>query len=389
MKSIELRIFDEFSEYGEIVELGEGFCDINLIIYLNGKNLMEVLKDKQLFIECKEKEVESMKQHDYLFAKKEEQVFNYLIDNFEQLIEMVDYVNISSQKSIKEFLDEYPILKTKKIVLDGWLQISDFDKVEEYTKEYEGLDIYVCLEGNSQYTSLKTCKKTMDFVKEISKNIITLNLSQFEAIIYTYDLVRDRIYKLECENEHFTKSRDLSEVLFDEACVCKGYSEIFKSILNSVGIDTQVTLIDSKENPNIGHARNSIKINDPKYNIDGYYYFDTTWDSKQKEGNNNFLYRYLYLAKTRDEIETLEGHEYTYGASPKYSHNMVTEFENAVKKYDMFEIGKYIKTFNYISNATGSEYHLDIRQLISNNVDMDDIKDKLKNLINLFQQKHL
>ena len=130
----------------------------------------------------------------------------------------------------------------------------------------------------------------------------------------------------------------------------------------------------------------TVSFNPIKYNIDGYYYFDTTWDSKQKEGNNNFLYRYLYLAKTRDEIETLEGHEYTYGASPKYSHNMVTEFENAVKKYDMFEIGKYIKTFNYISNATGSEYHLDIRQLISNNVDMDDIKDKLENMLKKFNK---
>lgn len=386
MKRIELKIYDEALEnYSQIVELGYSDCGINLQITLDNRNLMEILNDKKLFIKCKEISIEGAKQVGCQYDDIE-QDFNYIIDNFEQLIEKVDFVNIISEKGIKKFLDEYPILKTKKIIIENWLTISDANKLEKYINEYEGLDIYIRLEGNMQCISLKSCKETMNYIKQISDNIKKLDLSPFETIIYTYDLVRDRIYQEENENEHGSKSRDLTEIINGSAIVCTGYAELFRAILNYVGINTQITNLKKKNEDSVGHTRNSIKINDPKYGIDGFYYFDTTWDSKNAEGNNDFLYSYLCFAKTRDEMEALEGYKYIYEASPMYSNNMVEAFEKAFNDFEIYEIGKYVKTFNYISDATNSKNYLDLCVFFSNKADMNDIKNKLENMIAKFNK---
>lgn len=53
-----------------------------------------------------------------------------------------------------------------------------------------------------------------------------------------------------------------------------------------------------------GHARNIVFLKDEKYDIEGIYLFDTTWDSKRKNQGNDFLSSYQYFAKTKDFFET-------------------------------------------------------------------------------------
>jgi len=48
------------------------------------------------------------------------------------------------------------------------------------------------------------------------------------------------------------------------------------------------------KNKNVGHERNYIYLKDDKYNINGVFFLDATWDSKR---NNEYLDNYRYFLK--------------------------------------------------------------------------------------------
>lgn len=149
----------------------------------------------------------------------------------------------------------------------------------------------------------------------------TNNLSPFEKYIYAYNITKQfKDYK---ENEQDKNaSRKLYSVLVNEYMVCVGYSKLFGDLLSKMGIsnfdlsvsvDTSYDNVSSKETEfndsksvtKEGHARRYIHIIDPKYNIDGYYVADPTWDNDLEHDYYNHLAmtdneqantrRYMYL----------------------------------------------------------------------------------------------
>lgn len=383
MKKVEL-IINEENLYNE-ASISPGFSafDISFSVTLYDKDLLDVLKDKDLFLKWRKINIDAIKimneeTDDY------EIIWNYLLDNFDNLLEKIEYVTINSDNPI-EYLEKYPVLKTKKIVLHEYLDINNFNEIDNLIQKYKDYNTYIHLAGNMEPVSLKDCKKTMNYIKKIGDMIKSLNLSVFETIIFTYDLVRDRVYKYEDESDRPTESRDLSKVLFGDAIVCTGYSRMFSAILNYIGINTNNVLLSLKDNERNGHERNAIKINDPKYDIDGYYYFDTTWDSKRKD--NKFLYRYLYLAKTRDEMEELEQNKFIYDQTPLYKENMIDEFIEYAKTSRYEKVINYVKTFNHILKDSGSDIRIDMKDIILKTIDLEYIKKCILEALEKYNKK--
>jgi hypothetical protein len=67
-----------------------------------------------------------------------------------------------------------------------------------------------------------------------------------------------------------------------------------------------VFLLERKDKEDVGHARNMLHLVDDKYEIDGIYFFDPTFDCKKDEGNN-FLFSYRFFAKDYIEMDELSG----------------------------------------------------------------------------------
>lgn len=385
MKKVIFNIKNNSEEFENQISLGwYHMYDISIEVCLNGRNLLDIIKDKDLFIKIKEAEIEIQEDLGEDSSHVEES-FDYILNNFDNLLDCIDLFAIDDEIDIKKFLEENPILKNKKIVTNEHLDISDFEQLQKLIKEYEGINAYVHLIGNIEHISLKDCEMTMNYIKNIGEKVKLLNLSPFETIIYVYDIIRDRYYKYETADERYTKSRDLSEVIFGDAIVCHGYAELFKAVLNYIGIETYLTPLKQK-NGTIGHSRNEIRLVDPKYDINGVYYFDTTWDSKKKNREDEFLLSYKYLAKTRDEMEKLENYKYNYEHSPRYGKNMVEEFTNFYKNHDAANFLQYIKTFNYISRATNSGLYLNPAEFLSYSINIDNIKDELQKMIDNFNK---
>ena len=210
--------------------------------------------------------------------------------------------------------------------------------------------------NNTLYVSLTECLNIVTKIKTIAENIQILNLSPIETIMYTYDLVRNRVYKFEDQDELPATSRDLSSVLFGDKIVCAGYSNIFSALLNYMGIKChKVGMLAENNNQTDRHERNLIYVKDDKYDIDGVYYFDTTWDSKRENENNEFLNRYKYFAKTLSQMNELEKNKYIYDDMPYLGSNIVPIIEKHLNYNELAEINsKYFVTINYITRmATG------------------------------------
>ena len=130
----------------------------------------------------------------------------------------------------------------------------------------------------------KTIKETVLVVDMIIKYVKHFNLSEFERIMFVYDLLKERTY-----GEHIfsvlgiddSKDKVLSSVLFDEAIVCLGYTNMMTAVLRGLGIDAEICNVMSK-NSNDGHSVVVINVNDKKYNCDDRKLaFDITVDNKQ------------------------------------------------------------------------------------------------------------
>ena len=203
------------------------------------------------------------------------------------------------EDGIKEFIDNNPCLKDKQLLVNGVFDINheSLDPLLKYFDNHK--DYQVLINGNTKYVTIEEYEKTVLAIDEIVNKIKKYNLSQLEQIMYAYDLVRDRVYKSEDENDDFSVSRDISSALLGNKIVCVGYSVIFEKVLDNLGIRSKMITLHRK-NTNKGHRRNIVYVDDPKYDINGVYYFDTTWDSKKINGDSSYLDSYKFFCRNKN-----------------------------------------------------------------------------------------
>lgn len=360
-------IEDELFEY----ELNPSFHDFSLSIYVDENNPLEKqLTKKEKFMECI-KYMKSIGDDEISFYDSEEKEIEFIYNNLSNILDSVEYIKLCFlETKVKEYISKNPKLLTKKIVLNETLEITDYDKLMQIMNEYKDIvdKVYVSMVDNSNYVSLKTCYRTISVIIEQADEIKKLNLSPMETIMYVYDQVRNRVYTHEEKDESLYKSRDLSEVMFGDKIVCAGYANIFHALLSYLGIKSSVVrLIDKNDKTRrTGHARNIVYVQDSKYDIDGIYYFDPTWDSKRKNENNEFLYHYNNFAKTRREVDSDKIHNYEDTYFTTYYSNIYERVEKKVKNGDFEGLMQYFKTINHMSCLINGEILIRVLDIVHN-----------------------
>lgn len=200
----------------------------------------------------------------------------------------------------KYIKDNQDFLKNKKIIVSGINQLIQ-EQLECANKYFEQFhNIYYIIEGNSMPVKYDEYYKTYKAINEIINRIKSLNLSPLENLMYLYDLFRNRKYKKEENIEDCSKSRDLTSVLSGDYIVCVGFTELFDQVAKKLGYSTYQYIITGINRHS--HIRNLVYVDDPKYGVDGLYFFDLTWDCK-KSDDNNFLYSYKFFLKTKEEMD--------------------------------------------------------------------------------------
>ena len=233
-----------------------------------------------------------------------------LIPNVSNLIYDASSITIESDdyEKIKKYIKCFNIPKDKEIIITNdnlhnpCLMSLEINKIHDVFKSSK--NILLEIDGNNSPETISNCMKSMQIIDDFVSEVKSLNLSPIEQLMYVYDWVRDSVYKMEDKTDEKSVSRDLSSALLSGKIVCLGYSNIFNIVAKKLGFNAEVFYLENKTNEKRGHSRNIVYIKDDKYDIDGVYLFDTTWDSK-KDGNS-FLNKYLYFAKTFDELKNID-----------------------------------------------------------------------------------
>ena len=170
-------------------------------------------------------------------------------------------------KIVAKFVRDNPILLTKRIIFSDYdlLNSNLIEKIESSFGENTS-NIYFKIEGNYSLITFDEYKKTTDSINKKIAEIERFDFSPLEKIMYVYDMVRDKVY-LEVDEDKLN-SRNLSSALLGDKIVCVGYSVIFQTLLNKLGIDCHKIRLDSLEHDG-GHARVAIHVKDEKYDVDG------------------------------------------------------------------------------------------------------------------------
>lgn len=215
-------------------------------------------------------------------------------------------------EQITEFIKKTPEIKNKRLVVLNSYPLST-EGYERAKKDIEiifnetNIEVSIVIEGNQEATTIEEFKFVLDYIDEIAEEIRKLNLSELEQIMYAYDIVRNRVYTEEEQNELASTSRNLKSIILGNKIVCAGYINLLNTILEKLNIRCSKYHLDAKNRNESGHVRSMIYIDDKKYGVKGIYFFDPTFDSKSDEDiENNFLNTYYTFAKTAGDFAELD-----------------------------------------------------------------------------------
>lgn len=284
------------------------------------------------------------------FEEKNEGKFNL---NFIYLFNEEDLLNENIENEIlkvKEFLIKNNI-ESKKIIISFRHQLKEKLNNNETVKILYNLtqkypQINLGLENENITWSVNEIIDSNIKIDNIVNEINSKNLSDVEKLLYAYLIVTENKYK--DVNKNYTYlARSVYGVLNSDEICCVGYCELFKEIVKRLNINVKLfsnnvwTLII---NEHFGLHRNLIcYIKDDKYNIDGFYYLDPTWDAKIDEHDKDRLNFFLiYL----NEIKNINEYEIVKNKIEYSGYKLLPRLEGSVTSINRLENSDKVSFYN-------------------------------------------
>lgn len=130
-------------------------------------------------------------------------------------------------------------------------------------------------------------------INDLIEEVRSKNLSPIEQVMYVYDFVKSFEFS---QNDVSIDRRQVDCVLMERKAVCAGFSDTFNEILRRMGFKTAT--LESYVG-NTSHMNPIVEIKDSKYDINGIYNFDPTFDSSNQDS-------YAFFGRTMEEINKLK-----------------------------------------------------------------------------------
>lgn len=279
--------------------------DEKLESVFNETNIQEMLDDMTLYYDVTNPDDSSYSIYNFVTKLLKEK-------RLQDLYNKTDRVRIDgTNEEVLQYINDNPFIQGKTIVLNRCLDVS----LETYLDIKESFcnypDMLFSVMGNIELVTFDEYEKTVLAISEIVNKIKNYDYSPLEQALYAYDLVRNRFYVKESDEELGAVSRDLTSVLLGDKIVCLGFANIYNTVLSMLGFNSMVFKLLPKEEGKSGHARVFTYIKDEKYDIDGLYFFDPTFDCK-KNDSNDYLSCYKYFARTMDQMKPSDRGRYNY-----------------------------------------------------------------------------
>lgn len=273
-----------------------------------------------------------------------------ILDNVEE------YILMDSEYTRNFILNN---IRDKRIYISNRFRATkkDFDLVEKRYGDIDNIRLYI--EGNTLSINIDEYRKTIEYIQGIIELVSSHRLSPLEQALYAYDLVRDRVYRLQGENESPYKSRDLTAAILGDKIVCAGFSNIYNVVLTGLGIQSKVQLLRNNVEGN-GHARNVCYIRDDKYGVEGIYYMDTTFGCKKSDSDETYLRYYEYFARSSMDMALITRGIYTDISFGGFSRKMLEDIRTGLDSEGLRGL-----SLNMVKAINGVAHFIDGRYLIT------------------------
>ena len=219
---------------------------------------------------------------------------------YSRIHDIIDVIESSNNKIILEF-------KINKRSLFNESQIS--------LRELKNTTL--CLEVDREKYSLNEYLYEEQYLYNLVEEYTDSKYTPFEKFLFVYNFVKN--YKPYKDNPEEPKlARNMKYILVGDYMVCSGYAKLLVTLLDKVGIDSfmiSVGVDNSYENGfdisntpiNIDwHARVLINIKDNKYNLNGIYVSDPTWDNSENYDLYNHFLNTIDSMQKSNMLFTLE-----------------------------------------------------------------------------------
>lgn len=269
---------------------------MTLFLFSNNDNLLNDMYEAVVNNYDYNKIIEMLSKKDTLFYSLVIQAINYgkKIYNLIKNIGTCKEIHFSCNKdNLLETLSLCEMINVP-VIIEG-TSIS----LEEYQKILKGYDlskidsknVFIHYQEYGGDIDINTLYDTFCQINYITDKIKKYNLSPLEKLIMVYDIVKNNFYRKEGEDENHLISRSLDNVLNSDYIVCVGYIAIINAMLKNLNINARSIICKTKKEK---HCRSIIYLVDKKYNIDGVYVLDPTWDSKRSAARN-IIDKYNYF----------------------------------------------------------------------------------------------
>lgn len=267
--------------------------DINVSVFLLNDDVIKSIKD-YIFYKITINELENVLVENNVMHLA---VVKNVINQYSRVYDKLKKGDIStitiecSKDKVSQCITIAKLFGIETVISCTELSLSEYANIlGNYTKdELDKMNIIINYQRANSPIHISELYNISQIINKIASDINKYNLSELEKIMYVYDFVKYRIYTNDLDD--WRNPRDLDRILSSDSIVCVGYSNLFNAILTSLEIKA-MPLISKSAN----HQRSIVYVKDNKYNIDGIYVFDPTWDSRKENEEDYYLEKYNYFA---------------------------------------------------------------------------------------------
>ena len=177
------------------------------------------------------------------------------------------------------------------------IEVNNRNKFLKSKLHDSNFDIVINGLDNDPYT-LKELVAEDKLIDKMVEEISYGNYSPYEKYIACYNIVK-RFKKYNENENNKSDARRVRKLLNNDYMVCAGYANFLELLLTRVGfsvycyrVSTDISYDEGYSMKEIpvsleSHVRLIVNIEDPKYNIHGFYVSDPTWDNDLEEDYYN------------------------------------------------------------------------------------------------------
>lgn len=237
----------------------------------------------------------------------------------------------------KSYSDDYmkifKIINTLELLGKKCKFVFSVDKKELFPYAlFTGLNlkfVEVIIYGDNSYYTLEEFIYENNLTGIMTIDIKNSDLSPLEKFMAVYKIVTS-LKEYNENDDDLEASRLLKYILNNEYMVCCGFQSLLTELLRQVGIESvsfDVTVKDFSDNSEEDHERAIVHIVDEKYDVNGYFVSDPTWDNNLERDS------VIFSLNTFEETNKEMMMTYLTLEDVFFNNSDELEFDKKLKKY--------------------------------------------------------